>query len=433
MEPNSSKKHKSYSSLAATFVVSGVTTVVMCTLVWFIHYKQLIPFVYVLVTLALPTLIVSLVSYRTQRQNRAALVHTSSLLSKISEQGNFSLRIEPDAAPTAPELVQSLNHLIERFESIVNETKEKQEQLQETLEKQKVAEKELKDTHKQLLETSRMAGMAEVTTGMLHNVGNTLTSVNVSATIIGDKLRQSDTKHLIKLNKLIQQHSDNLADFFQNNPKGEKIPGFLSNLTEAIEKEHDLYQNEITSLCKHVEHIRDIISTQQNYSKVIGHKEITSPIELMDKALFLNESSILRHEITINKAYDFKDRISLESHKVLQILVNLVRNAIQATKNNNRHNREIVAYIHAHDSERIDFQIRDNGTGISKENLNRIFQHGFTTKTEGHGFGLHNSALFAKELGGSLKVYSDGPNQGASFILQLPAIRSKNTPHHLSL
>ena len=65
-------------------------------------------------------------------------------------------------------------------------------------------------------------------------------------------------------------------------------------------------------------------------------------------------------------------------------------------------------------------EVTDNGEGIPKENLTRIFQHGFTTKKTGHGFGLHSGSNAAREMGGSLNVRSDGTGTGATFILELP-------------
>jgi signal transduction histidine kinase len=58
--------------------------------------------------------------------------------------------------------------------------------------------------------------------------------------------------------------------------------------------------------------------------------------------------------------------------------------------------------------------------GIPAENLTRIFNHGFTTRKDRHGFGLHSGALAAAQLGGSLTVRSDGLGRGAAFILELP-------------
>jgi signal transduction histidine kinase len=64
--------------------------------------------------------------------------------------------------------------------------------------------------------------------------------------------------------------------------------------------------------------------------------------------------------------------------------------------------------------------VSDNGVGIASENLTRIFNHGFTTRKDGHGFGLHSGALAAREMGGALWAQSDGPGKGATFTLELP-------------
>jgi signal transduction histidine kinase len=69
---------------------------------------------------------------------------------------------------------------------------------------------------------------------------------------------------------------------------------------------------------------------------------------------------------------------------------------------------------------RVKISVIDNGIGIPRQNLTQIFAHGFTTRKDGHGFGLHSGALAAKELGGALLVHSDGPGQGAVFTLELP-------------
>ena len=65
--------------------------------------------------------------------------------------------------------------------------------------------------------------------------------------------------------------------------------------------------------------------------------------------------------------------------------------------------------------------VADNGVGITAATLEKLFSYGFTTKSDGHGFGLHASALAAQEMGGSLKAYSDGENRGAAFVLSLPS------------
>ena len=82
--------------------------------------------------------------------------------------------------------------------------------------------------------------------------------------------------------------------------------------------------------------------------------------------------------------------------------------------------RRLTLRIASSEGGRVRVEVEDNGTGIARENLTRIFQHGFTTKKTGHGFGLHSGANTAWEMGGSLQVHSDGPGTGATFILELP-------------
>jgi len=373
-----------------------------------------------LISVLLAVLIGILIASRLQRLISRPIADLASAAQKVRDEDDYSVRAKMDTRDELGQLVDGFNSMLDRIEVINQEISQSNLELQQEIKDRKEAETQLKATHKQLLETSRLAGMAEVATGMLHNVGNTLTSVNVSATIIADKLRSSGTQHLVKLNSLIQEHATDLATFFKEDPKGEKIPAFLDNLTQVLQKEQNLYKDEIESLRKNVNHIRDIIETQQNYSKVVGVKELVRSTNLMDNALFLNEASILRHDVRVNKDYDFHETIIVERHKVLQILVNLVRNAIQATRRNKAHDREIVLYVQRHGDRIIEFQVTDNGVGIAKKNLKRIFQHGFTTKKTGHGFGLHSSALFAKEMGGQLSAYSDGLGKGASFVLQVP-------------
>jgi signal transduction histidine kinase len=111
--------------------------------------------------------------------------------------------------------------------------------------------------------------------------------------------------------------------------------------------------------------------------------------------------------------------VAVEKSKVLQILINLVRNAQHACDASNRDERRVTLRLLAA-ADRIQVSVSDNGVGIAKENLTRIFNHGFTTKKDGHGFGLHSGALAAQEMGGSLNVASAGVGQGATFTLEFP-------------
>jgi PAS domain S-box-containing protein len=283
----------------------------------------------------------------------------------------------------------------------------------------KLSEAALEKAHKELVETSRQAGMAEVATSVLHNVGNVLNSVNVASTCLADSLRKSKAANLSKVATMLREHEGDLGTFLTSDAKGKQIPGYLAQLAEHLSAEQAAALKELAQLQKNIEHIKDIVSMQQSFAKVSGATETLQVSDLVEDALRMNSSSFARHDIQVIKDFESMPSLAVEKHKVLQILVNLVRNAKHACDDSGRTEKQLTIRV-CQQGEAARITISDNGIGIPSENLTRIFAHGFTTKKNGHGFGLHSSALAAKELGGSLSASSDGPDRGATFILELP-------------
>ena len=285
---------------------------------------------------------------------------------------------------------------------------------------QKQAEEELELLHKRLLESSRFAGMAEVATGVLHNVGNVLNSVNVSSTLICEQVRNSRTSRLRDVVLLLNRNSSDLPGFFTNDPKGKIIPSYLNNLSEQLANEQQDLLKELELLVKNIEHIKEIVAMQQNYARVSGVIESLSIRNLVDDALQMHTAALARHGILVVRQYQDVPVVSMDKHKLLQILVNLIRNAKYAMDASARRDKRLTISICLTAANLVQISIADNGIGISQENLTRIFSHGFTTKRDGHGFGLHSGAIAAKEMGGGLYARSEGPGQGATFVLELP-------------
>ena len=131
------------------------------------------------------------------------------------------------------------------------------------------------------------------------------------------------------------------------------------------------------------------------------------------------------HDIKIQREYESDlPEVPVDKHKVLQILLNLTANAKHACVDTGLKNRQVTVRV-TNGDDRVRIAVSDNGVGISKENIKKIFNYGFTTrKKKGHGFGLHSGALIAKELGGALIAHSEGPGQGSIFTLELP-LKSK--------
>jgi signal transduction histidine kinase len=294
----------------------------------------------------------------------------------------------------------------------------------------KRAEAELEQVHTQLIDVSRRAGMAEIATSVLHNVGNVLNSINVSTVTIADRLKTSRGCQIAKVSALMDEHAADLGDFMTKDPKGRQLPVYLKQLGETLAEERTETLDEMASLAKNVDHIKDIIAAQQGYTKVSGVAETVKVASLVEDALKMNASALVRHDIQIFREYEEPPpELTVEKHKVLQILVNLIRNAKQACDETGSPDKRLTVRVSNGGSNgggHVTITLIDNGIGIPAENLTRVFSHGFTTKKEGHGFGLHSGALAARELGGTLAVRSDGPGKGATFILELPVQPSKN-------
>ncbi|PYL00304.1 MAG: hypothetical protein DME19_05630 [Verrucomicrobia bacterium] len=219
---------------------------------------------------------------------------------------------------------------------------------------------------------------------------------------------------------MFREHAADLAAFLSADPKGKQLPAYVGRLAEHLSGEQSALLKELDLLKKNIEHIKEIVAMQQSYAKVSGVTEVVNVTDLVEDSLRINAGALTRHDVRVIREFDPRlPEITVEKHKVLQILVNLVRNAKYACEESGRKDRLLTVKV-TNGDDRVRIAVIDNGVGIPAENLTRIFAHGFTTRRDGHGFGLHSGALAAKEMGGALRVHSDGVGHGASFTLELP-------------
>lgn len=272
---------------------------------------------------------------------------------------------------------------------------------------------------KELEVASHNAGMAEIATGVLHNVGNVLNSVNVAANLLLDKQKKSPIDKLSKAAIILNENIDNLAEFLTNDSRGRHFPMFLTEFLNFLQENRQTQIDELTGLLNNVEHIKRIISYQQSFGKSHGLIDAQSIVELVEESIELNLTGFQKHNIRIERMYSDVPVIETEKHRVMQILVNLIKNSQEAIRDaKNINNVMTVAIDRVQD--KVVVSITDNGIGISEEAAQKLFGHGFTTKKDGHGFGLHSCANAAQSLGGKLSFQSDGLGQGATFTLTLP-------------
>ncbi len=267
---------------------------------------------------------------------------------------------------------------------------------------------------------SRQAGMAEIATAVLHNVGNVLNSVNVSADLVSNQLRASKAQGLSRVAQLMSEHANDLGDFLTQDPKGKMLPDYLVKLAQAVTAEQQGIVQELGQLTKGIDHIKTIVAAQQSYAVAVSVVEAVSVTALIDDALRMSAGSLERQGVAVVKAIAELPLLSLDRHRVLLILVNLIGNAKHALEGVVDRSPSVTLQACLDDASALRISVADNGSGITPEHLARIFSHGFTTRKDGHGFGLHSCALAAQEMGGRLTVHSDGAGQGATFTLVIP-------------
>lgn len=276
------------------------------------------------------------------------------------------------------------------------------------------------ELNKQIINSAKRAGMAEVANSISHHLGNVLNNVNISAESLCHQADQSPyIKKLKRLLDLINEKKSEFGNFFLNDEKGKLIPEYLKIIIESLETDYEKMHQIKSALQKQLSFAIDIVSKQQLLSESSVFLEPVLPIEIVKFAIKIDE--IKNIEVNFNSDVDDSFFINTDKMKLIQIVSSLIMNAKEALLKTSSVDKRITISIKKSDDNSIQIEIRDNGIGISEENLKRLFSFGFSTNDKKYGFGLHNSYLLAKELGGAIYANSDGYNKGAIFIISLPS------------
>ncbi|HWE01928.1 MAG TPA: ATP-binding protein [Tepidisphaeraceae bacterium] len=366
-----------------------------------------------------PAVVRILVTAYTDIDSAVAAVNAGSVYKYLTKPADFNLlRLT---------LTESMNLYRETIHNnVMAQTLRKlEEQCQATAE----AQTQREQLQQRLIAASREAGRAEVATGILHNVGNVLNSMNVSAAVVTNTLHESRIGNLCKGLAMLEEHAGDLASFIASDERGQRLPGYLAKLAPVISQEHATIAGAMESLSRNIEHIVHVVQHQQSDAREVCLRQAVNTTELAEDAIRINQTIVEQNGVEIVRDFADIPILMLDRHRVLQILVNLVSNAARALKGCDSAQKRITVKIRRNSDSvqpQVCFEVSDNGAGIAPENLTRIFTYGFTTRREGHGFGLHSAANAAREMGGSLTASSGGAGLGATFTLGLPAARDSD-------
>lgn len=310
----------------------------------------------------------------------------------------------------------------EENERLKEELAKRMSEIESIVKRLKIAEAELE-------EKSSKAGMAEIAAGVLHNVANVLSSVNSSNTFIQDTAKNSKIDGLIQANKMLREHIDNIDQFIFEDPNGKKLLNYYLKLEEPLKKEREDIVSQSARLDEKITIINDVITAQQTHTISGKNTSETDLSEIVDVTLSLQKELVEKDGLNIIKDLCATTPVIAQRSKLIHVLVNFIKNATESMEENHSDNKTLIIKSWE-DNYKVYLSVTDNGTGIKVENLEKIFEYTYTTKKRGHGFGLHSSANYMKEMGGNILVNSEGKGKGTTFTLVFPVLREKEAPEN---
>ncbi len=389
-----------------------------------------------LAAFALSTLLAIGLASRFQEAVATPLSELAKTAREVTTLKDYSLRTQESGPAEVVELARAFNTMLQEVGMRDATLARQLAALDEEIRRRKLAQETLRQNTREMLRLSHSAGMAEVATGVLHNIGNVLNSINVSTELLAEQLGRRAQTELGVLKAFFDQPPPRAEAVYAGHPDGAELRRVALGLVEHTAAGLERASLELKALRTGVEHLKDVVARQQGLARSARREETFDALEALNEAILLYRPSGVSAErlppAEIVLAEGVETSVHADRGAVVQILVNLLANARDAVVAAGVTAPRIRVTVGPVADARLNLAVEDNGVGIEPEQLVSIFEFGYTTKEGGHGFGLHNSANIARALGGSLKVRSDGPGRGAVFTLALPVAPPKPSPPTLS-
>jgi signal transduction histidine kinase len=278
----------------------------------------------------------------------------------------------------------------------------------------------LAESREKLQIVAHHAGMAEIASEVLHNVGNAINTANCCVELVEERLSSSRLSGLEMATLMLSEQAANAADFFRNDPRGPKLIHYLVSLNDTLQKERCENLEEARRLQETIRHIRDAIASQQDHARRSDFRQRVNLMEVLEESLLVNaplrQQMGVRVEINASELPD----VSLNKSRVVQVLVNLQKNAVLSMQTVPEDLRRMAITVTVLAKGTIEISVQDSGIGLTPEIKERLFAQRFTTRTDGSGLGLHYCANVVREMGGEITAESDGPGTGATFRFTIP-------------
>lgn len=308
--------------------------------------------------------------------------------------------------------------------------------LEQEIQDKEAAEQRLRNVQYKLIENAHNAGMAQIASDTLHNIGNILNSLQTSIDLLKKSLRFDLAEQFSKTCDLLKDHQQNLSQFLAADPKGIKLLDYMFILEKEFREAFEEINRVVGRLDEKSSSISKVVLSQQRF---VSDASIVEPIEVtsvIEEALLLTPELKNQTIIKIDRHYEPIPLVVLSRVKLLHCFVNLFSNAAHALINHSNDAKHLILSVNLKDKY-IQIQVSDNGYGIAPSNRKKIFGQGFSTKPEGSGFGLHSCALYLQQMNIQIQVDSPGVGKGTTFTLLIPdqayqqtEIEAQHQDHH---
>lgn len=268
---------------------------------------------------------------------------------------------------------------------------------------------------------ARLAGMSDVSMGVVHAAGNLLNSINVSTKLLLREVEAVDIDDMHCLARELEEHSDDLASYISENDNGKFLLPFIVAMTDAVGDLRSRCIIELESLDQGLSQVIDMIRSQEKYAVGPTMEEEVELSDIVECALEVAATSLPRTSgVEIERHFEGAPLVRTESHRLKSVLINIIVNAFEALQSEGLPKRRITLRVYGTGDRRVVVEVSDTGCGIDPASLDQIFTSSFTSK-EGHaGEGLHMAANVCQELGIAIGVMSEGPGTGSSIKLRIP-------------